>query len=168
MRDWCQNVRTTHYLVGSAIGPHPFPTIVRDFQCVIGEESKAQMLAQAGKLPDACVACVGGGSNAIGLFHPYIHENTLLFGVEAEGSGISSGKHSATIGAGRPGILHGTRTYLISDDNGQILETHSISAGLDYCGVGPEHAHLHQTGRATYASVTDDEAMEGFQKVGCA
>jgi len=165
MRDWCQNVRTTHYLVGSAIGPHPFPTIVRDFQCVIGEESKAQMLAQAGKLPDACVACVGGGSNAIGLFHPYVHENTLLFGVEAEGSGISTGKHSATIGAGRPGILHGTRTYLISDEHGQILETHSISAGLDYCGVGPEHAHLHQTGRAAYVSVTDDEAMEGFQKL---
>lgn len=163
MRDWVTNVRTTHYIIGSAIGPHPFPTIVRDFQSVIGREARAQMLEQAGKLPDVAVACVGGGSNAIGLFHPFIDDPVRLVGVEAGGDGVGTGKHSATLVAGRPGVLHGTRTYLLQDENGQILETHSISAGLDYPGVGPEHSWLKTSERAEYVAVDDHQALEGFQ-----
>jgi tryptophan synthase beta subunit len=163
MRDWVTNVETTHYIIGSAIGPHPFPTIVRDFQSVIGREARAQMLEQAGKLPDVAVACVGGGSNAIGLFHPFIDDAVRLVGVEAAGEGVGTGRHSATLVAGRPGVLHGTRTYLLQDPNGQILETHSISAGLDYPGVGPEHSWLKTTERAEYVAVDDRQALEGFQ-----
>lgn len=163
MRDWVTNVGTTHYLIGSAIGPHPFPTIVRDFQSVIGREARQQMLEQAGKLPDVAVACVGGGSNAIGLFHPLIDDPVRLIGVEAAGEGVGTGRHSATLVAGRPGVLHGTRTYLLQDANGQILETHSISAGLDYPGVGPEHSWLKTSERAEYVSVDDTQALEGFQ-----
>lgn len=163
MRDWVTNVRTTHYIIGSAIGPHPFPTIVRDFQSVIGREARAQMLEQAGKLPDAAIACVGGGSNAIGLFHPFIDDPVRLIGVEAGGDGVGSGRHSATLVAGRPGVLHGTKTYLLQDSDGQILETHSISAGLDYPGVGPEHSWLKTSERAEYVAVDDRQALEGFQ-----
>ncbi len=163
MRDWVTNVETTHYIIGSAIGPHPFPTIVRDFQSVIGIEARAQMLGQAGKLPDVAMACVGGGSNAIGLFHPFIDDPVRLIGVEAAGEGIGTGRHSATLVAGRPGVLHGTRTYLLQDSDGQILETHSISAGLDYPGVGPEHSWLKTSERAEYVAVTDLEALEGFK-----
>ena len=163
MRDWVTNVETTHYLIGSAIGPHPFPTIVRDFQSVIGREARQQMLEQAGKLPDVAVACVGGGSNAIGLFHPFINDPVRLIGVEAAGEGVGSGKHSATLVAGRPGVLHGTRTYLLQDEAGQVMETHSISAGLDYPGVGPEHSWLKQTERAEYVAVDDRQALEGFK-----
>ncbi|MGE0570140.1 MAG: tryptophan synthase subunit beta [Dehalococcoidia bacterium] len=165
MRDWVTNVRTTHYIIGSAIGPHPFPTIVRDFQSVIGREARAQMLAQAGKLPDVAIACVGGGSNAIGLFHPFIEDPVRLVGVEAGGEGLGSGRHSATLVGGRPGVLHGTRTYLLQDPNGQILETHSISAGLDYPGVGPEHSWLKTSERAEYVAVDDRQALEGFQRL---
>ena len=162
MRDWVTNVRTTHYLIGSAIGPHPFPTIVRDFQSVIGREARAQMLEKAGKLPDAVVACVGGGSNAIGMFHPFVNDASVkLFGAEAGGEG-PGGMSSATMSFGRPGVLHGTRTYLMQDDNGQVSKTKSISAGLDYPGVGPEHAFLKDSGRATYLAVTDKQAMEAF------
>lgn len=163
MRDWVTNVRTTHYLIGSAIGPHPFPTMVRDFQSVIGREARQQMLEQAGKLPDVLVACVGGGSNAIGLFHPFIDDDVRMIGVEAGGEGVSSGLHAATLVAGRPGVLHGTRTYLLQNRDGQILSTHSISAGLDYPGVGPEHAWLKATERAEYIAVDDGQALEGFQ-----
>lgn len=163
MRDWVTNVETTHYLIGSAIGPHPFPAIVRDFQSVIGREARAQMLDQAGKLPDVAIACVGGGSNAIGLFHPLLDDPIRLIGVEAAGEGVGTGKHSATLVAGRPGVLHGTRTYLLQDANGQILETHSISAGLDYPGVGPEHSWLKVSERAEYVAVDDEQALEGFQ-----
>ncbi len=163
MRDWVTNVRDTHYIIGSAIGPHPFPTIVRDFQSVIGHEARAQMLEQAGKLPDVAIACVGGGSNAIGLFHPFLDDPVRLIGVEAGGEGVGTGKHSATLVAGRPGVLHGTRTYLLQDANGQIVETHSISAGLDYPGVGPEHSWLKTTERAEYVAVDDRQALEGFQ-----
>ncbi|MGE0601318.1 MAG: tryptophan synthase subunit beta [Dehalococcoidia bacterium] len=163
MRDWVTNVETTHYIIGSAIGPHPFPTIVRDFQSVIGKEARAQMLQQAGKLPDIAIACVGGGSNAIGLFHPFIDDPVRLIGVEAGGDGVGTGKHSATLVAGRAGVLHGTRTYLLQNADGQILETHSISAGLDYPGVGPEHAWLKTTERAEYVAVDDKQALEGFQ-----
>ena len=163
MRDWVTNVETTHYLIGSAIGPHPFPTMVRDFQAVIGKEARQQMLERIGKLPDVAMACVGGGSNAIGLFHPFLQDGVRLIGVEAAGDGIESGRHSATLVAGRPGVLHGTRTYLLQDDDGQISETHSISAGLDYPGVGPEHAWLKATERAEYIAVDDKEALEGFQ-----
>jgi tryptophan synthase beta subunit len=163
MRDWVTNVATTYYLIGSAIGPHPFPTIVRDFQSVIGSEARRQMLEQAGKLPDVAVACVGGGSNAIGLFYPFLHDQVRLVGVEAGGEGVGTGRHSATLVAGRPGVLHGTRTYLLQDSDGQILETHSISAGLDYPGVGPEHSWLKATERAEYTSVDDRQALEGFQ-----
>jgi tryptophan synthase len=162
MRDWVTNVRTTHYVIGSAIGPHPFPTIVRDFQSVIGREAKAQMLEQAGKLPDVAVACVGGGSNAIGLFHPFLDDPVRLVGVEAGGEGLRPGRHAATLVAGRPGVLHGTKTYLLQDEWGQILGTHSISAGLDYPGVGPEHAWLKTTERAEYVAVDDRQALEGF------
>jgi tryptophan synthase len=163
MRDWVTNVETTHYIIGSAIGPHPFPTIVRDFQSVIGHEARRQMLEQAGKLPDVAIACVGGGSNAIGLFHPFIDDAVRLIGVEAAGEGVGTGKHSATLVAGRPGVLHGTRTYLLQDADGQIMETHSISAGLDYPGVGPEHSWLKTSERAEYVAVDDVQALEGFK-----
>ncbi|KAI8920407.1 tryptophan synthase beta subunit-like PLP-dependent enzyme [Entophlyctis helioformis] len=166
MRDWVTNVKTTHYLIGSAIGPHPFPTIVREFQSVIGRETREQMLKLAGKLPDAVIACVGGGSNAIGMFHPFINDKSVrIIGVEAGGDGVETGHHSATLAAGRPGVLHGTRTYLIQDKNGQIQETHSISAGLDYPGVGPEHAWLKDSGRAEYLVATDADAMNGLRKL---
>ncbi len=166
MRDWVTNVRTTHYLIGSAIGPHPFPTMVRDFQSVIGREARAQMLDQAGKLPDVAVACVGGGSNAIGLFHPFLDDPVRLVGVEAAGEGLETlGRNAATLVAGRPGVLHGTRTYLLQDDAGQILDTHSISAGLDYPGVGPEHSWLKVTERAEYVAANDAEALKGFQRL---
>jgi tryptophan synthase beta subunit len=164
MRDWVTNVRTTHYIVGSAIGPHPFPTIVRDFQCIIGREARSQLIERIHKLPDVVIACVGGGSNAIGMFSGFIEDKSVkIVGVEAGGSGVASGKHSATLSAGSPGVLHGTKTYLLQDDNGQIIETHSISAGLDYPGVGPEHSFLKDIGRVEYASVTDTEALEGLQ-----
>jgi tryptophan synthase beta chain len=164
LRDWVTNVRTTYYCIGSVMGPHPYPTLVRDFQRVIGVESRAQILAQAGRLPDALVACVGGGSNAMGLFHPFLGDASVrMFGVEPGGEGIASGRHGVTIGAGVPGILHGQRTLVLADDDGQIFPAHSISAGLDYPGVGPEHAYLHESGRATYVSITDDEALAAFQ-----
>ena len=163
MRDWVTNVESTHYLIGSAIGPHPFPTIVRDFQSVIGIEAREQMITQAGKLPEVAIACVGGGSNAIGLFSPLLEDPIRLIGVEAGGRGKQSGEYSATLSRGRHGVLHGTRTYLLQDEHGQIEKTHSISAGLDYPGVGPEHSWLKDTNRAEYLSVTDQEALEGFQ-----
>jgi tryptophan synthase beta subunit len=162
MRDWVTNVRTTHYIVGSAIGPHPFPAIVRDFQSVIGREARAQLLARAGRLPSAVVCCIGGGSNAIGMFSGFREDAAVrLVGVEAGGEGLDSGRHSATLSAGVPGVLHGTRTYLLQDAHGQVTETHSISAGLDYPGVGPEHAALKDSGRAEYVAVTDAQALEG-------
>jgi len=163
MRDWVTNVRTTYYCVGSAAGPHPYPTIVRDFQSVIGREARAQFLERTGKLPDVALACVGGGSNAIGLFHAFREDPVKLMGVEAAGEGIATGKHAAPLCAGGVGVLHGARSYVLQDDDGQIIEAHSISAGLDYPGVGPEHAWLRDTGRASYDSVTDDEALAGFQ-----
>ncbi len=165
MRDWVANVDNTFYIIGTVAGPHPYPMMVRDFQSVIGEECLTQMPAHLGgdKQPDAVVACVGGGSNAMGIFYPYIaHESTRLIGVEAAGEGLDSGKHSASITRGSPGVLHGNRTYLLQDENGQITETHSISAGLDYPGVGPEHAWLHDIGRAEYVGITDKEALEAF------
>jgi tryptophan synthase beta chain len=163
LRDWVTNVENTFYIIGTVAGPHPYPTMVRDFQSVIGEECLTQMPALAGCQPDAVIACVGGGSNAMGIFYPYIgHAGTRLIGVEAAGQGIETGKHAASISAGSPGVLHGNRTYLLQDDNGQIIETHSVSAGLDYPGVGPEHAYLHDIGRAEYVSVTDDEALKAF------
>jgi tryptophan synthase beta subunit len=164
MRDWVTNVATTYYIVGSAVGPHPYPQVVRDFQSVIGREARAQVLAAEGRLPDRVVACVGGGSNAIGMFHPFAADpDVRLIGVEAGGSGIASGKHSATLVAGRPGVLHGALSYLLQDAHGQVTETHSISAGLDYPGVGPEHSYLHATGRATYVSADDEAALRAFQ-----
>ncbi|WFD02373.1 tryptophan synthase [Malassezia obtusa] len=163
-RDWVTNIANTHYLVGSAIGPHPFPTLVRDLQSVIGRESKEQLHARTGRLPDAVVACVGGGSNAIGMFHPFVEDRSVrLVGVEAGGHGMDSDSHSATLSKGRPGVLHGVRTYLLQDADGQITETHSISAGLDYPGVGPEHAYLKDSGRAEYVVATDGEALLGFK-----
>ncbi|MCK5870001.1 tryptophan synthase subunit beta [Methylococcaceae bacterium HT4] len=163
IRDWVTNVDTTFYIIGTAAGPAPYPAMVRDFQSIIGREAKQQCLAQAGKLPDALLACIGGGSNAIGLFYPFIDDaDVRMIGVEAAGDGIETGRHSAPLCAGRPGILHGNRTYLMEDDDGEIIETHSISAGLDYPGVGPEHAWLKDIGRAEYVSITDDEAVEGF------
>jgi tryptophan synthase beta chain len=163
MRDWVTNVNNTFYIIGTVAGPHPYPMMVRDFQSVIGMEARQQMQEMAGRQPDALLACVGGGSNAMGLFYPYIaDENVRLIGVEAAGLGLESGKHAATLCAGKPGVLHGNRTYLMQDDNGQIIETHSISAGLDYPGVGPEHAWLKDSGRAEYVAVTDDEAIEAF------
>jgi len=163
IRDWVTNVDNTFYIIGTVAGPAPYPEMVREFQAIIGREAREQCLTQAGKLPDALVACIGGGSNAIGLFHPFIDDaNVKMFGVEAAGDGIETGRHSAAICAGRPGVLHGNRTYLIEDDDGEIIETHSISAGLDYPGVGPEHAWLNDIGRANYVSVTDTEALEGF------
>jgi len=163
MRDWVTNVETTHYLLGTVAGPHPFPTMVRDFHRIIGVEAREQCLDLIGRLPDAVLACVGGGSNAIGIFHPFIEDkNVRLIGLEAGGRGIESGLHAATISGGTPGVLHGTRSYVLQDDNGQTIESHSISAGLDYPGVGPEHAYLHDIGRAEYRAVTDDEAMYAF------
>ena len=163
MRDWVTNVSTTHYLLGTVAGPHPFPTMVRDFHKIIGEESKEQLKELIGKLPDAVLACVGGGSNAIGIFHAFIDEPSVrLIGLEAGGSGVASGKHAATLVSGTPGVLHGTRTYVLQDENGQTTESHSISAGLDYPGVGPEHAYLKEIGRAEYRAITDDEAMQAF------
>ncbi len=164
IRDWVTNVRTTYYLLGSAIGPHPYPAIVRELQSVIGREARTQHVERVGRLPDVVVACVGGGSNAIGMFAAFLaDEGVRLRGVEAGGEGIASGRHAASIVGGREGVLHGTRTFVLQDDGGQIRETHSISAGLDYPGVGPEHAHLAESGRAEYVSRTDDEALEGFQ-----
>ena len=163
IRDWVTNVDTTHYLIGSVVGPHPYPMLVRDFQLVIGREARWQILEAAGKLPDYVVACVGGGSNAIGTFHPFIgDESVKLSGAEAGGEGIATGKHSATLSAGRTGVLHGSMSYLLQDDHGQVRETHSISAGLDYPGVGPEHSYLKDSGRAQYSEVTDAQALEAF------
>ncbi len=163
MRDWVTNVENTYYIIGTVAGPHPYPMMVRDFQSVIGRESLTQMPELTGRQPDAVIACVGGGSNAIGIFHPYIpHGNVRLIGVEAAGHGLESRQHAATLCLGRPGVLHGNRTYLLQDENGQIVETHSISAGLDYPGVGPEHAWLKDSGRAEYVAVTDDDALQAF------
>jgi tryptophan synthase beta chain len=156
-------VENTFYIIGSVVGPHPYPRMVRDFQAVIGQEARAQSLAQIGRLPDAVVACVGGGSNSMGIFYPFINDREVrLIGVEAGGQGLASGKHAAPLSAGTPGVLHGARSYLMQDADGQVLETHSISAGLDYPGVGPEHAYLKDSGRAEYVAATDDEAMQGF------
>ena len=164
MRDWVTNVETTHYLLGTVAGPHPFPTMVRDFHRIIGIEARAQTLELVGRLPDAVLACVGGGSNAIGIFHPFIDDKDVrLIGLEAGGCGVASGLHAATITGGSPGVLHGTRSYVLQDENGQTVESHSISAGLDYPGVGPEHAYLHDIGRAEYRAITDDQAMQAFE-----
>lgn len=164
IRDWVTNIETTHYLIGSAVGPHPYPMMVRDFQSVIGREAREQVLDAAGRLPDYAIACVGGGSNAIGLFHDFVgDESVQLVGVEAGGEGIETGRHASTLVAGEVGVLHGSKSYLLQDDDGQVIETHSISAGLDYPGVGPEHSYLKDIERAQYASVTDSEALEGFQ-----
>jgi tryptophan synthase beta chain len=166
LRDWVTNVDNTFYIIGTVAGPHPYPMMVRDFQRVIGDECLEQMPAMIGRQPDAVLACVGGGSNAMGIFYPYIgHEGTRLIGVEAAGQGIETGRHAASLSAGSPGVLHGNRTYLLQDDNGQIIETHSISAGLDYPGVGPEHAYLKDLGRAEYVGVTDDEALAAFHRL---
>ena len=163
MRDWVTNVSDTFYIIGTVAGPHPYPMIVRDFQTIIGQEAIVQMDEQCARQPDAVIACVGGGSNAIGIFHPYIpYSSVRLIGVEAAGEGIETGRHAASLTAGRSGVLHGSRTYLLQDKNGQIIETHSISAGLDYPGVGPEHAWLKDTGRAEYVTITDDEALQAF------
>jgi tryptophan synthase beta chain len=163
MRDWVTNVADTHYLLGTVAGPHPFPTMVRDFHKIIGEEAREQMLALTGRLPDAILACVGGGSNAIGIFNAFIPDNDVrLIGLEAGGDGVETGRHAATITGGTPGVLHGTRSYVLQDANGQTVESHSISAGLDYPGVGPEHAYLHDIGRAEYRAINDDAAMEAF------
>ncbi|RIJ24009.1 tryptophan synthase subunit beta [Henriciella barbarensis] len=164
LRDWVTNVHDTFYVIGTAAGPHPYPELVRDFQSVIGQEAKSQLMEREGRLPDAVVACIGGGSNAIGLFHPFIEdEGVRLIGVEASGHGIETGEHAAALNGGRPGILHGNKTYLLQTDDGQIIDAHSISAGLDYPGIGPEHAFLRDTGRAEYLTCTDKEALEGFQ-----
>ena len=164
MRDWVTNVDRTHYIIGTVAGPHPYPMIVRDFASIIGQETRAQILEQAGKLPEVIVACVGGGSNAMGLFYPFIDDAEVrMVGVEAGGHGLDSGKHAAPLNDGKVGVLHGNKTYLMADSDGQIMETHSISAGLDYPGVGPEHSFLKDIGRANYDSVTDDEAMSAFR-----
>jgi len=164
LRDWVANVENTYYLIGTAAGPHPYPAMVRDFQSIIGEEVRAQLLEAEGRLPDTLVACIGGGSNAIGLFHPFLDErNVTLVGVEAAGHGLKTKKHAASIEGGRPGILHGNRTYLLQDKDGQIQEAHSISAGLDYPGVGPEHSWLHDVGRVEYVAATDKESLQAFQ-----
>ncbi len=166
MRDWVTNVDDTFYIIGTVAGPHPYPAMVRDFQAVIGREAREQHLAMTGKLPDTLVACVGGGSNAIGLFHPFLaDESVAMIGVEAGGDGVETGRHSAPLCAGQPGVLHGNRTYLMEDENGQIIGTHSVSAGLDYPGVGPEHAWLKDIGRVDYVSVTDDQALAGFHRL---
>ncbi|NMJ41056.1 tryptophan synthase subunit beta [Roseomonas sp. JC162] len=164
LRHWVANVEDTYYCIGTVAGPHPYPQMVRDFQCVIGDETKQQMLATEGRLPDALVCAVGGGSSAMGLFHPFLDdEGVAMYGVEAAGRGVDTEEHAASITRGRPGVLHGNRTYLLQDDHGQILEAHSISAGLDYPGIGPEHSWLHETGRVNYVTATDDEALEAFQ-----
>jgi tryptophan synthase beta chain len=166
IRDWVTNVRETHYIIGSAVGPHPYPDMVRDFQAVIGTEARAQYLERKGELPATVLACVGGGSNAIGMFHAFIPDaGVKLIGLEAAGAGILTGKHAASIGGGRPGVLHGSFSYLLQDDDGQVIETHSISAGLDYPGVGPEHSQLHDSGRVSYEAITDAEALEAFHTV---
>jgi tryptophan synthase beta chain len=163
MRDWVTNVDTTFYIIGTVAGPHPYPAMVRDFQTVIGREARQQMLEMTGGLPDALIACVGGGSNAIGLFHPFLNDAAVaIYGVEAAGEGLETGHHAAPLCAGAPGVLHGNRTYLMEDADGEIIETHSISAGLDYPGVGPEHAWLKDSGRASYVAVTDDQALQAF------
>jgi len=163
MRDWVTNVDNTFYIIGTVAGPHPYPMLVRDFQAIIGREAKQQIMKAEGRLPDALVACVGGGSNAIGLFHPFLEDKDVaMYGVEGGGDGVDTPRHAAPLCAGRPGVLHGNRTYLVEDDNGQIIETHSVSAGLDYPGVGPEHAWLKDIGRANYVAVTDDEALQAF------
>ncbi|MFD1038245.1 tryptophan synthase subunit beta [Virgibacillus byunsanensis] len=164
LRYWVSHVDDTHYIIGSVVGPHPFPKIVRDFQSVIGEETREQIQKQAGALPDAVVACVGGGSNAMGMFYPFINDESVkLYGVEAGGAGIETNQHAATLTSGKVGVLHGTMTHLLQDNHGQIEEAFSVSAGLDYPGVGPEHSHLHETSRVTYTSITDQEALEAFQ-----
>ena len=164
LRDWVSNVEDTYYLIGTVAGPHPYPAMVRDFQSVIGQETREQMQAAEGRLPDSLVACIGGGSNAMGLFYPFLDDpDVRIIGVEAGGHGIESGEHAASLNGGQPGVLHGNRTYLLQDDDGQILDAHSISAGLDYPGIGPEHAWLNDSGRVEYASVTDAEALESFQ-----
>ena len=164
LRDWVTNVRDTFYIIGTVAGPHPYPELVRDFQAVIGNEAREQMQEAEGRLPDSLVACIGGGSNAMGLFHAFLDEPSVaIYGVEAAGHGVETGRHAASLTAGRPGVLHGNRTYLLQDDDGQILEAHSISAGLDYPGIGPEHAWLHDTGRVSYVTATDKEALEAFQ-----
>jgi tryptophan synthase beta chain len=164
IRDWVTNVQTTHYLIGSSVGMHPYPLMVRDFQSVIGREARRQSLEQIGRLPDYVLACVGGGSNAIGMFYPFVEDKEVrLLGVEAGGSGVASGKHSATLVAGRVGVLHGSKSYLLQDEQGQVIETHSISAGLDYPGVGPEHSYLKSIGRADYVAIDDREALDGFK-----
>jgi tryptophan synthase beta chain len=166
MRDWVTNIDNTFYIIGTVAGPHPYPAMVRDFQAVIGREARAQMVQKSNRLPDALVACVGGGSNAIGLFYPFLNdEGVAIYGVEAAGDGLDSGRHAAPLCAGKPGVLHGNRTYLMEDADGQIIETHSISAGLDYPGVGPEHAWLRDMGRANYVAVTDDEALAAFHSL---
>ncbi len=163
MRDWVTNVDNTYYIIGTVAGPHPYPAMVRDFNSVIGREAREQILEQAGRLPDALIACVGGGSNAMGLFYPFIDDKDVaLYGVEAGGDGVETGRHAAPLTAGKPGVLHGNRTYLMEDADGQIIPTHSISAGLDYPGVGPEHAWLKDTGRAKYVTIDDSEAMRAF------
>ena len=165
LRDWVTNVGDTFYCIGTVAGPHPYPAMVRDFQAIIGREAKAQILEREGRLPDAVVACIGGGSNAMGLFHEFVPETSVrLIGVEAAGRGVDSGLHAASLTGGTPGVLHGNRTYLLQDEDGQIKDAHSISAGLDYPGIGPEHAHLHDIGRAEYVSATDDEALHWFQE----
>ncbi|MCF8503809.1 MAG: tryptophan synthase subunit beta [Caulobacter sp.] len=164
MRDWVTNVEDTYYMIGTAAGPHPYPAMVRDFQSVIGKEIRTQIMEAEGRLPDAVVACVGGGSNAIGTFHPFLaDEGVRIYGVEASGHGLLTDKHAASLTGGKPGVLHGNKTYLLQDDDGQILDAHSISAGLDYPGIGPEHSWLHDTGRAKYLTCTDDEALAAFQ-----
>ena len=164
LRDWVANVQDTFYIIGTAAGPHPYPEMVRDFQSVIGREARQQILAAQGRLPDTILACIGGGSNAIGLFHPFLDDDTVsIIGVEAAGLGIETGKHAASLSGGKPGVLHGNRTYLLQNDDGQIHDAHSISAGLDYPGIGPEHAWLHDMGRVEYVSVTDREALDAFQ-----
>ncbi|QIB33916.1 tryptophan synthase subunit beta [Ancylobacter pratisalsi] len=166
LRDWVTNVHDTFYCIGTVAGPHPYPAMVRDFQSIIGQETREQMMEQEGRLPDSLIACIGGGSNAMGLFHPFLDDpDVKIWGVEAAGHGIPTGQHAASLTGGRPGVLHGNRTYLLMDDDGQIAEAHSISAGLDYPGIGPEHSWLHETGRATYISATDQEALEAFQLV---
>jgi tryptophan synthase beta chain len=163
-RDWVSNIRNTHYLLGSVVGPHPYPSMVRDFQAIIGKETREQMLIEYHRLPDYIVACVGGGSNAMGIFYPFLGDSEVrLIGVEAAGRGLETGEHAATLMAGSIGVLHGSKSYVLQDKNGQIMETHSISAGLDYPGVGPEHSYLKDSGRATYTSATDQEALDGFQ-----
>ena len=164
LRDWVSNVDDTFYIIGTAAGPHPYPAMVRDFQCVIGNETKEQMMEMEGRLPDTCIAAIGGGSNAIGLFHPFLDDDSVnLIGVEAAGHGIETGEHCASLNGGRPGVLHGNRTYLLQTEDGQIVDGHSISAGLDYPGIGPEHSWLRDTGRVNYVSITDKEALEAFQ-----